>query len=189
MHIKDNEFIRGEVPMTKGEVRLISIGKLKLKKDSILIDVGAGTGSIGIEASTYLEEGKVFAIEKKESAIQIIKKNIAKFSVKNLALIKGNAPEDLNIKKFDRMFVGGSSKNIRKIINYFLKYSIQEGILVLNVLTLETLSEVFQILKESKNLFKDIEIINVNISRNKFVGDYTLMTSENPVYIISAIKK
>lgn len=186
MHIDDKDFIRGEVPMTKQEVRAVSIGKLHLKKDSLLIDVGAGTGSIGIEASTYLEKGRVIAIEKNPLGIELIKKNIEKFNINNLDIIFGYAPEDLNIKNFDRMFVGGSSKNMRGIIDYFLKYSKDESIVVINVIALESLNETLEILRE-KNL-KDMEIVNITVARDKKIGNYTMMTGENPIYIISARK-
>jgi len=189
MHIKDEEFIRGRIPMTKEEIRMISIGKLDLKKDSILIDVGAGTGSIGIEAATYLETGKVYAIEKKEMAIHLIRDNMEKFKINNLEIIHGNAPEDLKIKKFNRMFIGGSSNNMEGIVDYFIKYSENNSILVINTIALETLSEVLKILKEKKEILKDIQIINVSISKNKNIGDYTMMTGENPIYIISAKNK
>lgn len=189
MHIRDEEFIRGKVPMTKAEVRMISIGKLDLKEDSILIDVGAGTGSIGIEASTYLKKGKVYAIEKKDSRVDLINKNLKKFKVNNLEVIYGNAPIDLNIKKFNRMFIGGSSNNMSGIVDYFLEYCDSLGVLVINVIALETLSEVLEILKNNKDRLEDIEVVNISISKNKNIGDYTMMIGENPIYIISAKKK
>lgn len=188
MHIKDEDFIRGKVPMTKAEVRMISIGKLDLKKDSILIDVGAGTGSIGIEASTYLENGKVYAIEKKDIAIELINNNVEKFNVNNLEIIHGNAPDDLKINSFNRMFIGGSSKNMEEIIEYFIKNSDDNSVLVINTIALETLSELLNILKKKNETLKNVEIINVSISKNKNIGDYTMMTGENPIYIISTKK-
>ncbi|MFK4785281.1 precorrin-6Y C5,15-methyltransferase (decarboxylating) subunit CbiT [Fusobacterium sp. MFO224] len=188
MHIRDEEFIRNKVPMTKAEIRMISIGKLDLKKDSILIDVGAGTGSVGIEASTYLSKGKVYAIEKKDIGVELINKNLKKLKVNNLEVIHGNAPIDLKIKTFNRMFVGGSSSNMQGIIDYFLNYCDSLGIIVINIIALETLTEVLKILKANKDKLKDIEIVNVNISKNKNIGNYTMMTGENPIYIISAKK-
>ena len=145
-HIADKEFIRGEVPMTKQEIRAVSVAKLRLEKDSVLIDVGAGTGSVGIEAATYISLGKVYAIEKKSEGIELIKENIKKFSIKNLEVIQGTAPDDLSIKKFNRMFVGGSSGRLDSIVEYFIKYSDEKSIIVVNAITLETISEI-------KNIF------------------------------------
>ena len=80
MHIYDKDFTQTELPMTKQEIRAISIAKLMLKPNSILIDVGAGTGTIGIEAATYMPQGKVYAIEKEEKGLDTIKLNAEKFN-------------------------------------------------------------------------------------------------------------
>ena len=80
MHIYDKEFTQTELPMTKQEIRAISIAKLMLKPNSVLIDVGAGTGTIGIEAATYMPQGKVYAIEKEEKGLDTIKLNAEKFN-------------------------------------------------------------------------------------------------------------
>ncbi len=185
-HIADKEFIRGEVPMTKQEIRAVSVAKLNLKENSILIDVGAGTGSVGIEASTYIPLGKVYAIEKKSEGIELIKENIKKFSIKNMEVIQGTAPDDLSIKNFDRMFVGGSSGKLEKIVEYFIKYSKEKSIIVINAITLETISEVKNIFEKYK--IKNIEIININVARAKKIGNYTMMYGENPIYIVTGEK-
>lgn len=185
-HIADKDFIRGDVPMTKQEVRAVSVAKLHLKENSVLIDVGAGTGSVGIEAATYIPFGKVYAIERKSEGIELIKTNIKKFGIKNLEVIHGTAPDDLCIKKFDRMFVGGSSGELENIIKYFVKYGEDKSIIVVNAITLETLSEVKNIFEKYK--IRNTEIININVARGKKVGNYTMMFGENPVYIISGEK-
>ena len=185
-HIADRDFIRGEVPMTKEEVRAVSVAKLSLSEESVLIDVGAGTGSIGIEAATYIKKGKVFAIERKAEGIELIKKNCEKFGIKNLEIIHGIAPDDLSIKNFDRMFVGGSGGRLDEIIKYFSDYSAEKSIVVINAITLETLSEVKNIFEKYK--IKNIEIISMNVARGKKVGNYTMMFGENPIYIISGEK-
>lgn len=185
-HIADKDFIRGDVPMTKQEIRAVSVAKLQLEKNSVLIDVGAGTGSVGIEAATYIPEGKVYAIEKKPEGIELIKKNIKKFGIKNLEVIHGTAPDDLSIKNFDRMFIGGSSGNMERIIKYFVNNGKKDSIITANIITLETLSEIKNIFE--KYDIKDIEIINIAVSRGKKVGGYTMMYGENPIYIISGKK-
>lgn len=189
MHIKDREFIRGKVPMTKEEIRAISIAKLNLQENSVLIDVGAGTGSVGIEGATYLKKGFVYGIEKNRDGIELIEKNLEKFQIKNYKLIFGVAPNDLKeIEKnsFDKMFIGGSSGNMEEIIDFFIEYSKPESDFVINIIALESLSNTLEIIKR-KNL-KDIEIVNVGVSRDKKVGNYTMMMGENPIYIISGRK-
>ncbi len=185
-HIADKDFIRGKVPMTKQEVRAVSVAKLNLFEDSVLIDVGAGTGSVGIEAATYLKKGKVFAVERKFEAVELIKQNIEKFGIKNLEIIHGTAPDDLSIKKFDRMFVGGSGGNLEEIIKYFIKYGDEKSIIVINAIALETLSKVQNIFEKYK--IKNVEIVNISVSRGKKIGGYTMMYGENPIYIISGEK-
>lgn len=185
-HIVDNEFIRGNVPMTKQEIRAISIAKLNLKEDSVLVDIGAGTGSVSIEAATYLKNGKVYAVEKKIEGIELIKLNIKKFGIKNLEVIQCTAPEDLQVEKFDKMFIGGSGGNMEEIIKYFLKNSLSKSTLVINVISLETLSEIIKIFEKYR--FENVEIVNISVSRGKKIGKYTMMTGENPIYIISAEK-
>lgn len=185
-HIRDRDFIRDKVPMTKEEVRAISIAKLDLEEDNVLIDIGAGSGSVGIEASTYLTEGHVYGIEINPVATDLIKRNLEKLSVKNYTLIEGKAPDDLDDIKLDRMFIGGSKGNLDSIIAYFIKNSNKDAKIVINAIVLETLTSANEILKG--NNFEDIEIVSVNIARNKKIGEMNMMMGENPIYVISATK-
>mgnify|MGYP002754306943 FL=1 len=187
MHIYDKEFTQTELPMTKQEIRAISIAKLMLKPNSILIDVGAGTGTIGIEAATYMPQGKVYAIEKEEKGLDTIKLNAEKFNLDNFELIHGKAPDAIPNIPYDRMFIGGSTGGIEEIINHFLTYAKDEAILVINCITLETQSKSLEILKEKG--FKDIEIVTVTVGRAKRVGPYTMMFGENPICIIKVVKR
>ena len=186
-HIYDKEFIQKELPMTKQEIRAISIAKLQLQDNSILIDVGAGTGSIGIEAATYLRNGNVFAIEKEEKGIETLKENINRFRLNNIEVIVGRAPESIPTIQYDRMFVGGSTGSMRSILEHFIKYSKKDSRIVINAITLETLSDATKLLKELN--FKNIEVVNVVVSRGKSIGPYTMMYGENPIYIITADKE
>lgn len=187
MHIYDKEFVQRELPMTKQEVRAVTIAKLQLRPNSVLIDVGAGTGTIGIEAATYLVDGKVIGIEKEEKGLDTIRENVKKFNLNNYKLIHGRAPEDIPNISYDRMFVGGSTGSMKNIIEHFIKYSTSDARLVINTITLESLNETMTLLKEFG--FKDIEVVNMMISRGKKVGPYTMMYGENPIYIITVEKK
>jgi len=174
MHIYDKDFTQTELPMTKQEIRAISIAKLMLKPNSILIDVGAGTGTIGIEAATYMPQGKVYAIEKEEKGLDTIKLNAEKFKLDNFELIHGKAPDAIPNIPYDRMFIGGSTGGIEEIINHFLTYAKDEA-------------KSLEILKEKG--FKDIEIVTVTVGRAKRVGSYTMMFGENPICIIKVVKR
>lgn len=186
-HIYDKEFVQKELPMTKQEIRAISIAKLQLQDDSILVDVGAGTGSIGIEAATYLRNGNVFAIEKEEKGIETLKENINRFKLDNIEVIVGRAPEAIPTIQYDRMFIGGSTGSMRNILEHFLKYSKGSSRVVINAITLETLADATKLLKDLN--FKNIEVVNVVVSRGKSIGPYTMMYGENPIYIITADKE
>ncbi len=186
MHIYDKDFTQVELPMTKQEIRAISVAKLMLKPDSVLIDVGAGTGTIGIEAATYLPQGKVYAIEKEEKGLETIKKNVEKFSLTNYELIHGRAPENIPNIPYDRMFIGGSTGALEKIIDHFMEYGTEKAILVINCITLETQARSMEYLKQIG--FKDIEVISVSIGRGKKIGPFTMMYGENPIYVIKVVK-
>ena len=108
IYIKDEEFIRGDCPMTKEEIRILSIAKLELKEEYVLLDVGAGTGSVSIQMSKCSPKGQVIAIEKDPKALDILAKNKEKFNAHNLSIIEGEALEverQIN-KRFDAIFIG-----------------------------------------------------------------------------------
>lgn len=186
LHIYDKDFVQGELPMTKQEVRAVTVAKLQLKPNSILIDVGAGTGTIGIECATYISNGKVIGIEKEEKGLETIKENVKKFNLTNYELIHGRAPEAIPNIAYDRMFIGGSTGSMKNILEHFIKYSTVDARLVINTITLESLNDTMSLLKEYG--FKDIEVVNMMVSRGKKIGPYTMMYGENPIYIITVDK-
>ncbi len=185
--ISDNEFIRGKAPMTKEEVRVISLSKLKLKNDSMLLDIGSGTGSVSIEMSMFSRNGHVYSLEKKEEAYNILLENIKKFNVKNISPIKGSAPEDIPKKTYDGIFIGGSGGNIEDIIDISIELLANDGRLVMNFITIENTYRAIDALKKKEGI--SYEITSVNISKDRKIAGLTLMEAHNPVYIISAFKE
>lgn len=181
--IPDTEFLREKVPMTKEEVRTVSLSKLHLEEDSVCYDVGAGTGSVSIEMASRAWNGKVYAIEKKALAVELLKKNREKFAVKNLEIIEGTAPEALeNLEPPTHAFIGGSSGNMETILKLLLEKNPSVRI-VINCIALETVSETLQCLKTLP--VKEEEILQISVSKGKSVGNYHMMMGENPIYIIS----
>lgn len=181
--ISDKEFIRDDVPMTKEEVREISICKLKLSKNSVLYDIGSGTGSIAIEAAKLANSIKVFAIEINPIAINLIKDNIKKFKTKNIQIIEGLAPD--SIKKTTiptHAFIGGTKGKLMNIINFLYKQNPYMRI-VMNAISLESISEMTNAIKKFPII--DDEIIQVGISKANKIGNYNLMNANNPVFIFS----
>lgn len=187
LFIEDKDFIRGKVPMTKEDVRHLTVAKLDLKEDSVLIDIGAGSGSVGIEAGNFCRSGKVYGIEVNPNGIEVIKQNLEKFNMGHYELIEGMAPEDIPTDKgilVDRMFVGGSKGNIKPILEWFLENSKEDSKVVVNTITLESLGETMDSLKKLE--FLDIDVTNISIAKNKKIGRYNMMMGENPIYIITA---
>lgn len=181
--IRDDEFIKGQVPMTKSEVRTLSIGKMNLKNDNIVYDIGAGTGSVSVEAALKLNNGTLYAIEKNKEACSLIQKNIEKFNTYNIEIINDLAPKVLeNLPKPDACFIGGSSGKMDQIIGLLLKKNPRVK-LVINTITLESLNEALASMKKYK--IDDLEIINVSVTKSKKVGSYHMMMGQNPIYIIS----
>ncbi|MBS3995587.1 MAG: precorrin-6Y C5,15-methyltransferase (decarboxylating) subunit CbiT [Alkaliphilus sp.] len=185
--IPDELFLRGKVPMTKAEVRSVTISKLKLKSDSVVVDVGAGTGSIAIEAAHICRDGKVFAIERNQEAVELIKINCEAFEV-NITILHGQGAEELRkILSFDRVIIGGSGGELDEIISICYEKLAAGGICVVNSVTIETLYKANEMLR--KIGFKNIEVVSMSVARGKNSGNYTLMEALNPVYIISGYKE
>lgn len=184
MHLKDEEFIRGKVPMTKSEVRSVSIAELELTEDAIVYDIGAGTGSVSIEIARAGEQIRVYAIEKNSEGVELIDQNRKKFKTDGVRIIEGLAPQALDeLETPTHAFIGGSSGNLREILQ-LLKKKNPDVRIVINAISLETVSEVMGLVGEG--LLPDAEILQISAARSKILGRYHMMMGQNPVYIISA---
>ena len=181
--IKDECFIRGKAPMTKEEVRTVSLMKLGLSEDSVCYDVGAGTGSVAVEMALRAHQGKVYAIEKKEDALALILENKKKFAADNLEIVGGCAPEAMEeLPVPTHAFIGGSSGNLKEIIRLLLNKN-PEVKIVINCITLETVGEAMEAIREFD--FQERDIVQMSVSRSKEVGRYHMMMGENPIYIFT----
>lgn len=182
--ISDDEFIRGEIPMTKSEVRAVTLSKLKLKDGLNVLDIGAGTGSVSVECA--LQGCSVTAIERNPKGIELIKKNVEKFDLDSVDIIEGYAPNDLPNISFDRVFIGGSRGKLEGLFKYLDVNLTNDGVLVANTITIENTYQILTLL--DKYGYKNIGVIAMNISRSNKVGSVHMMKAENPITIISAIK-
>lgn len=186
--IKDEEFIRGKCPMTKEEIRMLSIGKMNINEDSLVLDVGCGTGSITVQAALIARRGKVIAVEKEDEAFEVTQKNIEKFNCNNIEVIKKEGSSYLeelldNNIKFDSIFVGGSSGHLEEILvkcNSALK---NHGVIVMNFITLDNAYKGIEIMKK---LNYKVDVSLVSISKNR--GNSLMMMALNPIYIIQCVK-
>lgn len=181
--IDDEDFIRGKVPMTKSEVREVSISKLKLTQNAICYDVGAGTGTIGIEIARVSPDIRVYAIEKNAEAVELIEQNKRKFRVDNLNVVEGLAPQALDsLPAPTHVFIGGTTGNLENIV-----YAIWEKNptvrIVLNAIALETLAQAIAFEKKHPEI--QSEVVQLQVSKARTLGDYHMMTGQNPIYIIT----
>ena len=178
--IPDNDFFRGETPMTKQEVRAVILANLAVEPTDVCWDIGAGTGSVSVELALHGKE--VWAVEYREDACDLIKKNREKFCAWNLHLIQARAPESLNgLPKPDKVFIGGSEGEIRTILR-----KAAEGDSALRVcvsaITLETVGEAVE---EMEALDLEPEVVQIAVSRTRRAGGKHLLLAQNPVFLIT----
>ncbi len=185
--IPDEEFVTAKKLITKEEVRVVTLAKLKLRHDMVLWDIGAGSGSVSIEADHLLPNGRIFAIERNEQYLDFIKKNFHKFDVRRATLVEGEAPACLEeLPDPDRVFIGGSGGHLWEILEAVDARLPAEGRVVLNAVTLDTLTAAGEFLE---NAGYQVEVTAVNIARTRPLTDYKMFEAYNPVYIIAGIKQ
>lgn len=183
--IEDDEFIRDKVPMTKSEIRALSVAKLGLSNEDICYDVGAGTGSVSIEMAMNVPKGKVYAIEKKTVAADLIYKNIEKFGLDNVEVIKGEASVSMEeIEAPDAVFIGGTTGKLRDILKIVFEKNPKVRVVVTAV-SLESVAEINEACKYYETLGCKTDIVLVSVSNTKRVMNYTMFDAKNPVLIAS----
>lgn len=184
--IDDSEFIRGDVPMTKQEIRILTLAKAKIKSGDVVIDIGAGTGSLSIESAQIAR--RVFAIERNPDAIELIQQNAEKFEVDNLIIINAEAPNGLeSIKNIDVALIGGSGGKLANILDTLDRRLKIGGRIVLNCITIQTIYETLNYFKAHDNY--EYETIQVQINRIQQVGNVDMAKAINPIYIVTAVKR
>ena len=181
--IPDEMFHRGEVPITKSEIRALALSKLKLFSDCKLLDVGCGTGSITVEAGILCHEGEVIAIDKNQEAVDLTQKNIDKFGLKNAKALTMDASKKLPDQVFHRIFIGGGGRELDHIIKSSKDIFTKDGIVVINTILIESTCTALNSLE--KYGYKNIECISATISIGHKISGW-MMKALNPIYIIKA---
>ena len=185
--ISDSEFIRGDVPMTKEEIRILSLSKLQLTVGDCLLDVGAGTGSVSIEMARLLPESTVYAVEQKAKALDLIRQNALKFETPNIKIIEGIAPDALsNLSGVNKIFIGGSGGNLKEIFDWIECNCHTGSRVVINAVSLNTLVNTRQLLDTPA--FSQPEIIQVSINRIEKLGNAEMFRAQSSIFIISTTR-
>lgn len=180
--LPDEAFERGDVPMTKQEVRAAVLAKLAVRPEDILWDVGAGTGSVSVELALAAPRGRVYAVECRPEGCALIKANREKFRTRNLVLVEGLAPAVLSdLPAPDAVFIGGSKGSLAAIVDAALDKNPDARICV-SAIALETLSAVVAALTAKG---RTVQVSQIAVSRAKAVGGLHLMMAQNPIYLIT----
>lgn len=172
--------------ITKSEIRLQSLSKMNIKPDSIVWDIGIGSGSVSVEAAKLAFNGQVFGIEKNRERLSVGQSNLKKHKVDNVILVEGLAPDALNgLKEPDSVFIGGSSGNLDSIIRFSLTSLRSGGSLVLNTVTIDSTAAAFSTFKD---MGIDPEVSLLSVSRSKILGTSQKYEALNPIHIFSVKK-
>jgi len=173
--------------ITKPEVRAVSLSKLKLMSDHILWDLGAGSGSISIEAHCFIKTGQIIAVEKNRNRIKDIEANKRKFNVDILKVVHAELPDGLeNLPVPERVFIGGGGKNLAELIERSASFMKKGGRMVVNTVLLGSVSSVLEKLEE---LNFNTEIVQLQVSRGHPMPWNLMLKGQNPVFIISGEKR
>ncbi len=186
--IEDEEFIRGKVPMTKKEIRILTLAGAKIKSADIVCDIGAGTGSLSVEAALLARDGHVYAVERKREAVELIRQNAAKFGAENITIIESEAPQGLEQlpQSLDAAMIGGTGSHLEEILDFLDVRLKPGGTIVINCITVQTLASSLAYMRKKSGYIYDT--VQVQVNRLKKVGPYDMAEAINPVYIISCHK-
>ena len=180
----DAEFLRGErIPMTKEEIREVSICKLHLRAGAVVYDIGSGTGSIAIEIAGLSKRTEVYAIERKPDAVALLAQNRERFRMDNIQIVEALAPEGLeDLPVASHAFIGGSGGKLREILETLYRKNPRMRV-VINAISLETIAELKRIPEHFP--VEEEEILQLQVNRVKKIGSYHMPQAENPVWICS----
>ena len=182
----DNWFVHEKGLITKASIRVLSLAALELAPGNILWDLGAGSGSVGMEAALFLPDGFVYAVEKNKHRIEQIQANVKRFAVKNLSAVQAQLPDGIaGLPGPDRVFIGGSGKDLDQVLNVVVRVLNPLGRIVINTILMETLHLAVSVL-EDKGFVVDITQAQISKSRKMPWG--RRLESLNPVWIIAAQK-
>ena len=179
--IPDEAFERGDIPMTKSEVRAVSLSKLRLTRRAVVYDIGSGSGSVSVEAALLAREGHVYAVEMKPEAAALTRRNAERFHLENVAVVEGRAPGALaGLPAPTHAFIGGSAGDMEAVVDCLLEMNPRVRI-VANAVTLESVAALSALSKG----FDHCDVAEVSVAKPRALGRYRLMTAQNPVVVFA----
>lgn len=183
----DECFVHEKGLITKAEVRSISLSKLKLVSPCFTVwDLGAGSGSVGIEVSAFVPHGRVVAVEKNENRLADIRANGARFGVTNLDVVHGHSLAVMDdLPDPDRIFIGGGGKDLLAIIRKAGKRLKKSGVMVVNTVLIQNMEPVLARMKEMG--FRS-QLVQVQVSKSTSMPVGERLEALNPVWVISGEK-
>lgn len=186
--IDDAQFIRGNVPMTKEEIRILTLVKAHIHHADTIYDIGAGTGSLSIEAAGLAPQGKVYALERNAEAVALIEANKKHFGITNVEALHAEAPAGLDgLPAPNVVLIGGSGKHLNAILEAVTQKLVPGGRIVLNCITLQTVMTAISFMRRHEDIYA-YDAIQVQVSRLQRVGPYDMAKAMNPIYIITCKK-
>lgn len=175
------------IPMSKREVRLLLISYLRLQPDSIVWDIGAGTGTIPIETALLCPQGRIFAIERDEEVANLIRKNCDRFGLDNVEVIEGNAPECLdNLSDRPHRVCIEGGRQIKLILKEVWQRLLPTGRVVATAANLESLYAISEGFAELQ--VRNVEVVQSSVNRLETRGLNQTFAAINPIFILSGEK-
>ena len=183
----DHLFAHEQGLITKAEIRVISLSKLNLRPSHVLWDIGAGSGSMALEATQFITRGKIFAIEKNAGRVAQIQQNMETFKTRNLKVVPAEFPEEnLKLPAPDRIFIGGGGRKLRSIIKAGTAVLKTNGRVVINTVLLANIETAVKALNQAG---MQTEVVQVQVSKSKVMPWSTRLQAQNPVWIITGYRE
>jgi precorrin-6Y C5,15-methyltransferase (decarboxylating) len=183
----DSWYDHGKGLITKSEIRVLTLSKLRLETNHILWDLGAGSGSVSIEASLFVKKGEIIAVEQDSSRIEHIKNNKKQFGVNNLKIFHAQLPDGLaNLPQPDRVFIGGGGRDLKDIISASAQYLKPRGVIVINTVLIPNMLIALTILKKMEF---ETDCLQIQINRCQEMPWAERFEAQNPVWIITGMRK
>ncbi len=181
--LSDDWFERDKVPMTKEEIRKLSICQMRLKEGDVIYDIGSGTGSVSVQIASLSSSLRVFALECDPQATVLTRKNIEKATLSNVVVVETMAPDGLDaLPKADACFIGGSRGNLGKILETLRAINPAMRV-VMNAVSMDSICEMYGLLKSF--VVRDLSITQISVTKTKEIGQYQMLNANNPVFLFA----